>query len=181
MKILAITGSLRKDSYNKKVLKLMQKLLPDSTSIEIYDLSNLPFFNEDIENEIDYPKAARNFIDALKEAEAYILSSPEYNYSIPPVLKNALDWASREDESPFGNRPVAIVSASPGVLGGARVQYHLRQVCLSLDLNVISHPEVFIGSIHKKLNDAGEIDDKDVEKKLKRLIEKLILKTKNEA
>lgn len=172
IKIVGFTGSLRRNSYNKAALRAARKLLPIGAVLEIIDLSAIPFFNEDLE-EGEQPESVRNFIDELSQADAILISTPEYNFSIPPVLKNALDWASREDVSPFAGKPLGIMSASPGMLGGARVQYHLRQVCVCLNLVPLNKPEVFIGSANTKFDTAGNLTDERTEKAIRALLSNL--------
>ncbi len=170
VKILGMTGSLRRGSYNMAALKAAQKLLPEGARMEIADLSAIPFFNEDEEAK-GIPAAAEEFRRSVKEADALLISTPEYNYSIPPVLKNALDWASRGDDAPTRDKPLAIMSASPGMLGGARVQYQLRQMCVALDARVLNKPEVFISGAHQKFDDRGNLTDE----RTRRAISKLLL------
>ena len=142
IKIIGFTGSLRVKSYNLAVLRAAAELLPNGSTMEIVDLASIPFFNEDVEAE-GLPQVVVDFKEKLATANAILIATPEYNYSIPPVLKNALDWASRGTNLPLSGKPLAIMSASPGMLGGARVQYHLRQVCVQLDLQVLNSPGGF--------------------------------------
>ena len=172
-KIVAFTGSLRRGSYNKAALRAAQKLAPEGVSIEIVDLAPLPFFNEDVEAE-GVPAVVEEFKAKIVAADALLIGTPEYNFSIPPVLKNALDWASRGDVTPVNGKPLAIMSASPGMLGGARVQYHLRQVCTSLNLLVINRPEVFIAQAHTKFDEEGNLTDERTAQSITRLLKALV-------
>ena len=143
IKIAAFTGSLRKDSYNKAVLRAAGELLPDNAVIDIIDLADIPFLNEDEEAK-GLPPAVKDFRGRLFESDALLISTPEYNFSIPPVLKNALDWASRGEDLPLYGKPAAIVSASPSRLGGARVQYHLRQACAFITIIALRYAELLV-------------------------------------
>jgi chromate reductase len=147
-------------------------------TLEIEDLSSIPFFNEDIEAE-GIPKAVADFKNKIAEADAILISTPEYNYSIPPVLKNALDWASRGKDTPVNGKPLAIMSASPSMLGGARVQYHLRQVCVGLNLMVLNKPEVFITYANKKFDEEGKLIDDYTKNVITKLVQALVDKVKD--
>ncbi len=169
IKILAFTGSLRQGSYNKAALRAAQKLAPEGVAVEIIDLAGLPFFNEDLESE-GVPVVVEEFKARIIAADALLICTPEYNFSIPPVLKNALDWASRGEVTPVSGKPAAIMSASTGMLGGSRVQYHLRQVCTSLNLLVINRPEVFIAHAHTKFDEEGNLTDDRTAQSITRLL-----------
>jgi len=173
IRILAFTGSLRRGSYNKGALRAAAELLPGNAVIEIADLSMIPFFSEDLEDQ-DVPDAVAGFISGLRESDAILIATPEYNFSIPPVLKNALDWASREDQSPLAGKPLAIMSASIGMLGGARVQYHLRQVCTALDMDALNKPEVFIRNAAEKFDADGNLTDESTGTAISRLLKALV-------
>ena len=168
--LVGFTGSLRKGSFNMATLKTIKKLLPKNVNLDIIDLSNIPFFNEDIEN--DTPYSVKDFFDRLRKSDGILIATPEYNYSIPPVLKNALDWASRSEV--LSGKPLAILSASPSFMGGARAQYHLRQVCVQLNLYPLNNPEVFINNAHKKFDENGNLIDKETEELLRELIKALV-------
>jgi len=176
IKIIGITGSLRAKSYNMAALRAATELLPDGSTIEIVDLSPIPFFNEDIEVE-GVPQVVMDFKEKLAAADAILIATPEYNYSIPPVLKNALDWASRGTDLPLSGKPLAIMSASPGMLGGARVQYHLRQVCVRLDLQTLNNPEVFIAGANTKFDQDGNLIDAHTRISITKLLQALVNKT----
>lgn len=177
IKIAAFTGSLRKDSYNKAVLRAAGELLPDNAVIDIIDLADIPFLNEDEEAK-GLPRTVKAFREKLFEADALLISTPEYNFSVPPVLKNALDWASRGEDLPLYGKPAAIVSASPSRLGGARVQYHLRQVCVSLNIIALNKPEVLIAHADEKFDREGKLTHERTRKSLSRLLEALVENTK---
>lgn len=169
IKIAAFTGSLRRGSWNKSALKAAQKLAPEGVAVEILDLAAIPFFNEDLEAE-GVPEVVEEFKSKIAAADALLICTPEYNYSIPPVLKNALDWASRGADAPVNGKPLAIMSASPGMLGGARVQYHLRQVCVALNMKVLNRPEVFIANANTKFDENGNLTDDYTKKAITRLL-----------
>jgi chromate reductase len=158
MKVLAFCGSLREGSYNRLALRAAQKLAPPGMTIEVADLSPIPFYNDDVRT-AGYPPAVQELKDRIRAADAVLLVSPEYNYSVPGVLKNMLDWMSRPPEPPFDGKPVAIMGASTGVLGTARMQYHLRQVLLYMNTLTVQKPEVFIREAAAKFDAQGELTD----------------------
>lgn len=176
--IIGFTGSLRRKSYNMAALKAAKELLPEGVDMEIEDLSHIPFFNEDLEAE-GVPQMVVDFKKKIVKADAILIATPEYNYSIPPVLKNALDWASRGKDAPVNGKPLAIMSASPSMLGGARVQYHLRQVCVGLNLMVINKPEVFITNANKKFDDEGKLIDEYTRNAILKLLLALVERVKD--
>ncbi|MGE4272175.1 MAG: NADPH-dependent FMN reductase [Desulfitobacterium sp.] len=175
MKIIGISGSLRRNSYNTAALKAAQELQPEGVFIEIADISQIPFFNEDIEAE-GVPSVVEEFKKKIVAADALLIATPEYNYSIPPALKNALDWASRAGK-PLDGKALGIMSASTGMLGGARVQYHLRQVCVGLNLQPLNKPEVFIMNAHTKFDKNGTLNDDFTRNAISKLIQGLVSKT----
>ncbi len=172
IKIVGFTGSLRRNSYNKATLRAAQGLLPAGTSLEIVDLAPLPFFNEDLEAE-GIPQVVADFKQKIAAADALLIVTPEYNYSIPPVLKNALDWASRGGESPLSGKTTAIMSASTSMFGGARAQYHLRQVGVILNLEILNKPEVFIMTAHTKFDQNGKLTDEFSRNAITKLLQAL--------
>ena len=173
--IIGFTGSLRRNSYNRAALNAAKELLPEGVSLEIEDLSHIPFFNEDLEAE-GIPQVVVDLKKKIAMADAILISTPEYNYSIPPVLKNALDWASRGKDTPVNGKPLAIMSASPSMLGGARVQYHLRQVCVGLNLLAINKLEVFITNANKKFDEEGKLIDEYTRNAISKLLQALVEK-----
>jgi chromate reductase len=171
--ILGFAGSLRKDSYNKALLRAAMKLKPKSTKLEIFDLEGIPPFNQDLENR--KPEKVKGFKAKIRRADAILIATPEHNYSIPGVLKDAIDWASRPPgDNSFEGKPVAIMSASPGTLGGARAQYHLRQVLVSLNMHAINRPEVIVASADEKIDEKGNLADEKTSKKIRQLLENLV-------
>ena len=158
VKVLGICGSLRKGSYNAAALRAAQELAPDGLTIETFDIAPIPIYNEDVRAE-GLPPAVEQFRECIRAADALLFVTPEYNYSVPGVLKNAIDWASRPPEQPFAGKPVAIMGATPSVLGTARAQYHLRQILVFLDMHPINKPEVMIAAASGKFDAAGRLTD----------------------
>jgi chromate reductase, NAD(P)H dehydrogenase (quinone) len=158
LKVLGISGSLRKSSYNTAALRVAQTLAPDGVRIEILDLAPLPLYNEDVKAQ-GFPPVVQELRDKIKAADALLFATPEYNYSMSGVLKNAIDWASRPPDQPFNEKPVAIMGASPSALGTGRAQYHLRQSCVFLNMHVLNKPEVMIAAAQTRFNDKGELTD----------------------
>ncbi|MRD48977.1 NADPH-dependent FMN reductase [Caenimonas koreensis DSM 17982] len=163
MKVLGICGSLRKASINRMALHAAQALAPAGMQIDIADISEIPLYNEDV-HAAGLPPSVQAFRAAIKAADALLIVSPEYNFSIPGVLKNAIDWASRPPEQPFDGKPTAIMGASPGQVGTARMQYHLRQTLLFLNTQTVVKPEVFINMASGKFNAQGELTDEGTKK-----------------
>jgi chromate reductase len=177
VKILGLVGSLRKGSYNKALMRAAQELKPEEVSLEVFDLEGIPPFNQDLENQP--PQIVRNFKAKIKEADALLIASPEYNYSIPGVLKNAIDWASRPYlDKVFEGKPVAIMSASTGRLGGARAQYHLRQTFVFLNMYPINKPEVMLSSAKENVDDNGRLTNEETRELIRGLLEALVEWTK---
>jgi len=173
IRIAAFTGSLRRNSYNRAALRAAAELLPENAVMDIIDLAGIPFFSEDLEAE-GIPPAVAEFKRRLGEADAVLIATPEYNFSIPPVLKNAFDWASRGENLPLSGKPAAIMSASTGMLGGARVQYHLRQVLVALNLRTLNKPEVFITNADTKFDKDGRLLDERTRNSISRLVTALV-------
>ena len=172
LKVLSFAGSLRRGSYNKALLRAAADLVPEDMNIEIFDLEGIPPFNQDTEENM--PEKVREFKTKIREADAILISSPEYNYSVPGVLKNAIDWASRPyGDNPFDGKPVSIVSASIGMLGGARAQYHLRQIFVFLNMYPINRPEVIVPFAQDKFDANGKLLDDNTKKFLEQLLHNL--------
>jgi chromate reductase len=140
------------------LLHAAQSVLPAGISYRQVHIGSLPLYNADISDPVALD-AVDQFRNELSQADAFVISSPEYNFSIPGVLKNALDWASRGKDSPLINKPVAIMGASPGLTGTARMQMHLRQVFLFTNMHPVNKPEVFVNQAHTKFNEQGELID----------------------
>jgi|SRR5579871_1555891 len=170
MKILGICGSLRKESYNLKLLTNFANLLPASVTFEIATLHDIPLYSEDQEA-IAFPPSVEAMVGKVVDADVLVFGCPEYNYSIPGVLKNAIDWVSRHPKRAFVGKTAAVIGASLGRLGTARAQYHLRQVAVFVDLRFINQPEVFLGEANKKFDDKGQLNDPVAIDLLKKLID----------
>jgi chromate reductase, NAD(P)H dehydrogenase (quinone) len=172
LKILGFAGSLRKNSYNRSALRAAQALAPPDVKLDIFDLSGIPLFNED--EEANPANIVVEFRKKISDADAILIATPEYNYSIPGVLKNAIDWGSR----PYGKgaligKPIAIMGASIGMLGTARAQYHLRQSFVFLNMHVFNQPEVMIPFAAKAFDAQGNITDDKARDKIKELVSAL--------
>jgi len=171
--ILGFAGSLRKTSYNKALLRAAMELAPKDAKLEIFDLEGIPPFNQDLEERM--PDKVKEFKAKIRAADAILIATPEYNYSIPGVLKNAIDWASRPyGDNPFEGKPVAVMSASPGMLGGARAQYHLRQVFVFLSMHPLNRPEVIIPFADDKIDPRGRVTDEKTKEKIRELLKNLV-------
>jgi chromate reductase, NAD(P)H dehydrogenase (quinone) len=173
LKVLGFAGSLRTGSYNKALLRAAENFIPEDVNLEIFDIDGIPAFNQDVEK--DMPNKVKDFKSKIREADAILIATPEYNYSVPGVLKNAIDWASRPyGDNPFDGKPVAIMSASIGMLGGARAQYHLRQMFVFLNMFPINGPEVIVTFAQDKFDSQGKLIDENTQKFLRQLIQNLI-------
>jgi chromate reductase, NAD(P)H dehydrogenase (quinone) len=154
LNVLAICGSLRRGSYNRIVMDALPSLAPAGMTItNAPGIGDLPLYNFDSQQKSGFPASALALAEAIRAADGVIIVTPEYNYSIPGVLKNAIDWVSRVPNQPFQNKPVALQSAAIGILGGARAQYHLRQVMVFLDALVFNKPEVFVTAAKSKVDE----------------------------
>lgn len=172
-KILAVPGSLRKGSYNLSALQAAQQLAPPDVELEIFDLHGIPPFNED--DEKNPPARVTEFKRKIREADAILFGTPEYNYSIPGVLKNAIDWASRPyGDNAWNGKPVGLMGASMGVMGTARAQYHLRQVFVFLNVYPLNQPEVFIANASQKFDAGGNVTDEKTKEMITRLLTALV-------
>lgn len=170
--ILGFAGSLRKNSYNKSLLRAAMDLVPKDVKLEVFDIEGIPPFNQDVETRM--PEKVREFKAKIRAADAILIVTPEYNYSIPGVLKNAIDWASRPyGDNSFEGKPVAIMGASPGRIGTARAQYHLRQVCVFLNMHPINRPEVFVTFAHEKIGENGGLKDEETREIIRELLHSL--------
>jgi chromate reductase len=161
LNIVTICGSLRRGSYNAALIKLLPSLAPASFKFTAApSFAEFPHYNSDIQNETGFPAEVTAFADAIRNADGIIIVSPEYNWTIPGAFKNALDWVSRMKEQPFKGKPVALQSASIALLGGSRMQYHLRQCLVSIDALVIGRPEVIVTFANQKFDEkTGELKD----------------------
>jgi chromate reductase len=170
-KVITICGSLRKGSYNRMLANLLPSFAPAGMKITASPTIEMPLYNADVQAQ-GFPPAATALADAIRAADGVIIVTPEYNYSMPGVLKNAIDWVSRVPDQPFANKPVALQSASMGPLGGARVQYQARTIMVFLDAFVFNKPEIFIGVAHTKFDDkTGELKDEATRNIIKQQLE----------
>lgn len=172
-KILAFAGSLRKSSYNKALIRAAVELAPQNVAIEVFDLEGIPPFNQDFES--TPVQRVIEFKTKIKNADALLIATPEYNYSIPGVLKNAIDCASRPyKDNALKGKPVAIMSASSGKLGGARAQYHLRQSFVFLNMFPVNQPEVILASAADNIDGEGRVTNEQTRTLIKQLTEGLV-------
>lgn len=177
VRILGIAGSLRKDSYNRAALRNAQKLLPDGAALEIFELDGIPAYNQDEEQ--NPPRRVVELKERIRAADAILIATPEYNYSVPGVLKNAIDWASRPyGDSAWNGKPVAILGASVGLFGSARAQYHLRQMFIFLNMYAVNQPEVMIGTAQHRFDEHGNLTDEQSKKLLRQLLRNLVDQTR---
>ncbi|MDR6711102.1 chromate reductase [Pseudomonas hunanensis] len=152
LRFVVLLGSLRKASFHATLARSLLSLAPKGVSIELLEsVGDFPHYDADIQAE-GFPKSVVRMGKAIKQADAIIIVTPEYNYSVPGVLKNALDWISRLPDAPFAGKPVAIQTGSPGLIGGARAQYHLRQILVFFDALVLNKPEVMVGRLPSKVD-----------------------------
>jgi len=171
--ILGFAGSLRKQSYNKAILTAAVETVPDDASLEVFDLEGIPPFNQDIE--LQPPDKVKEFKAKIRAADAILIATPEYNYSIPGVLKNAIDWASRPyGDNAFEGKPVAVMGASIGTLGTARAQYDLRRSFVFLNMLPLNQPEVMVAFAQDKVDSNGRVTDEKTRKRIKELLENLV-------
>lgn len=158
MNVLAISGSLRKGSYNSALLRAAQELASKDMNITIFDIATLPLYNQDFDEE--YPASAQALKDAVEASDALIIATPEFNRSLSGSLKNALDIGSRPSgKNSFSGKPVLVVGASVGAIGTAVAQQHLKQILLFLNMKVIGQPEFYLGSASQKFDEDGNLTD----------------------
>jgi len=175
--ILGFAGSLRKQSYNRALLLAAHEMVPDNATLEIFDLEGIPPFNQDLEQQP--PEKVKEFKARIRAADAILIVTPEYNYSIPGVLKNAIDWASRPyGDNAFEGKPVAVMGASIGMLGTARAQYDLRRSFIFLNMYPMNQPEVMVPFAQDKIDDNGRVKDEKTRQKVSELLVSLVSWTK---
>lgn len=177
VRILGFSGSLRKGSYNSALLRAAKSLLPANAKLEMFDIGGMTLYDQDLEG--TPPEKVKEFKAKIRAADAILIATPEYNYSVPGVLKNAIDWASRPyGDNAFDGKPVAVMSASVGMLGGARAQYHLRQSFVFLNMHPVNKPEVMMPFATDKVDAAGDLKDETTKKLIKDLLESLVSLTR---
>ena len=161
LNVISICGSLRKGSYNRMVLNLLPGYASAGMKItEAPPWAEFPVYNADVQNSSGFPAPVQKLADAIRAADGVIFISPEYNFSIPGGLKNAIDWVSRLPNQPFAGKPIALQSAAGGLLGGGRMQYDLRRCMIFCDALTLNKPEIFIGNCSQRIDDkTGQIKD----------------------
>lgn len=175
--ILGFAGSLRRQSYNRAILAAASEMVPDDATLEIFDLEGIPPFNQDLE--LEPPEKVRDFKARIRAADAILIATPEYNYSISGVLKNAIDWASRPyGDNAFDGKPVGLMGASVGMLGTARAQYDLRRSFIFLNMFPLNQPEVMVSFAQDKVDVNGRLTDEKTRKKIRDLLESLVALTR---
>ena len=173
VRILGIAGSLRRESYNRAALRAATQLLPADATIDVFELDDIPAFNQD--DEQNPPGKVVELKKRIREADAILFVTPEYNYSIPGVLKNAIDWASRPyGDSAWNGKPAAIMGASVGAIGTARAQYHLRQMMVFLNMFPINQPEVMIGNAQDRFDAQGNLTHDATKEFIRQLLQSLV-------
>jgi len=175
--ILGFAGSLRKNSFNKSLLRAAVELCPNDAKIEVFDLEGIPPFNQDLESQPH--QRVREFKNRIRATDAILIATPEYNYSIPGVLKNAIDCTSRPyGDNSFEGKPVAVMGASIGMIGTARAQYHLRQCFVFLNMYPLNRPEVMVTFAPEKFDENGNLKDKRVKKNIADMLTALVAWTR---
>jgi chromate reductase len=175
MKVLGFAGSLRAASFNRALLRAALELAPPSMDLDTFDLGGIPPFNQDLEGQP--PGEVREFKARIRAADAILIVTPEYNYSMPGVVKNAIDWASRPyGDNAFDGKRAAIMGASIGMLGTARAQYHLRQSMVFLNMYPLNRPEVMVPFAEGKFDGSGRLVDEPTRKRVRELLEALASK-----
>jgi chromate reductase, NAD(P)H dehydrogenase (quinone) len=173
VRILGIAGSLRRASYNRAALHAATQLVPQDVTLDIFELDGIPGFSQDEEQ--NPPATVVELKKRIRAADAILIATPEYNYSIPGVLKNAIDWASRPyGDSAWNGKPAAIMGASVGTIGTARAQYHLRQVFVFLNVFPLNQPEVMIGNAAERFDKEGNLTDETTKNFIRQLLQNLV-------
>jgi chromate reductase len=168
LSVLTICGSLRKGSYNRMLMNQLPGLAPAHLSFsEAPSYAEMPHYNFDLQNSSGFPADVTAWADAIRAADAIIIVSPEYNWTIPGTLKNAIDWVSRLKEVPFKGKPVAIQSAAGGLLGGARMQQHMRSCLTGIDAIMFGRPEVIVTFAQTKFDESGNLKDEPTREMIK--------------
>lgn len=171
--IIAISGSLRRESFNTALLHAMVELAPEGAAISIASIADIPLYNADLDVD-GGPAPVRALKQRIDEADGLLIATPEYNYGIPGVLKNTIDWASRPGyKSVLAGKPVAIVGASPGTVGTARAQGQLKQVLLGTISEVFPYPEVLVGKAKDRFRD-GKLEDEATRELLTKMLRKYV-------
>ncbi len=173
IKILGISGSGRKRSYNSALLDAAKKLLPEDATLEVADISRLPLYNQDLEH--DMPEGVKELKKKIRGADAILIAAPEHNYSVTAVLKNAIEWGNRPPrDASWSGKPAAIVSASTGFRGGARAQLHLRQIMIDLNMYPINRPLLLVANAQDKFNENLQLTDEESLQTLRAVLSNLV-------
>jgi chromate reductase len=171
--ILGISGSGRKRSYNSALLEAAKQLLPPDATLEVVDISRLPLYNQDLEH--DLPEAVKELKKKIRGADAILIATPEHNYSITAVLKNAIEWGNRPPrDASWSGKPAAIISASTGLRGGARAQLHLRQIMIDLNMHSINRPLLLVANAKDKFNENLQLTDEETLQTLREVLSSLV-------
>ncbi len=170
--VLGFSGSLRRGSYNTALLREAASLLPDGMLLKTFDLSPIPLYNQDVEQE-GWPAAVETFRARLAAADALLIATPEYNFSIPGVLKNALDWASRPPDSPLNNKPLAMMGTG-GRYGTLRAQMHLRDIVLHNNMHPLNGSSVMIARAWQVFNEEGQLTDDAARQSIRNMLQALL-------
>lgn len=171
--LLGFAGSLRKDSFNRFLLNAAVELMPSDAVLKVFELDGIPLFNQDREDPLPEPVA--RFKEEIRAADGILICTPEYNYSVPGVLKNAIDWASRPyGDNAFSGKPVGIMGASIGALGTARAQYHLRQCFVFLNAYAMNQPEIMVPVAQEKFDASGKLTDEKTRQYVERFLAHLV-------
>ena len=170
-----ICGSLRKGSFNRAVLRAAGELLPEDVTMDIVSFAEIPIYNadNDLPDADQRPEPVRQFRQALAKADALVIVSPEYNFGIPGGLKNAIDWASRGEDSPLLHKPVALMGATPGKWGTVRMQTAFLSIYLYMDMKPVYKPEIFISNAKEKIDENGKLTDDKTRKLISKKLEAL--------
>jgi chromate reductase, NAD(P)H dehydrogenase (quinone) len=172
LNFLAICGSLRQASYNKMALKAAIALAPQDVKIESFDIGQIPPYNEDVKA-AGFPPVVQELRQKIAAADALLFVTPEYNYSAPGILKNAIDWASRPPDQPFNDKPMAVMGASMGLSGTVRAQYDVRRMMIFLNGHFLNKPEVMIAQAQNKFDASGNLTDEPTRDFIRQLVENL--------
>lgn len=156
--LIGMSGSLRAGSYSNAIIETLRERFAERADLRLYDLAPIPLYNQDFEGE-KRPPVVKQMLADIEAADGLVFCAPEFNHSIPGVLKNAIDWASRPPDQPFASKPVAILGAAAGMAGSARAQLHLRQSCVFLDMHPLNKPEVLIFQAQNKFDADGKLTD----------------------
>jgi chromate reductase len=173
MNILGVSGSLRKMSFNTSLLRAAVEMAPTGVTIDIFGLEEIPLYNDDV-RVAGFPPAVIAWREAIRRADGVLIATPEYNFSFPGVLKNAIDWASRPPDQPCSGKPVGLMGATGGLSGTMRGQYQLRQVLLGVDMLAMTRPEVFVRNAKDKFAASGALTDEETRALVRKFVDALI-------